>query len=123
MSATVVYVIVDADLCKIGVSREPEKRARVLGRKLGRRFLLWGFVPVSGEGIPRQTSFIVERLTHHRMKAARVRGEWFRVSPEEALRVIGEECDSVLSELRRRASTGEISQRIDKEVSDRRLGR
>lgn len=117
----VVYVIPYAGLCKIGSSRYPERRVYCLGRELGVRLSIWGSVQLS-EGLPRQIAFIVERRVHHRLKESRFRGEWFRISPEDALRIVREEWWKVRAHLVCGVSCGELYHRLDLDVARRRTG-
>lgn len=75
-----IYVIAAGDIgCKIGVSRDPEKRLTSL--KTG--------VPVSAQltktfPLSRSAAFTIEASIHRNLAARRLSGEWFSISYADA---------------------------------------
>lgn len=67
-------------LCKFGFSREPQRRLQALQTGSGDTLVLVESVRV-GELSVRE----MEQLLHKEFSHRRVRGEWFRCTPEEGV--------------------------------------
>ncbi|PAQ00891.1 GIY-YIG nuclease family protein [Mesorhizobium mediterraneum] len=75
---------------KIGVANNPEERRSVL-----QVASLTDLLAVHQVSMPRKTAFLVERHAHWLLRGRRVRGEWFNVSPQEAIIAVNDGCKAV----------------------------
>ncbi len=79
-----VYVIKSAmNICKIGISSDPEKRLRNLLTAHG-----LGLDLVHVEIVESGRAELVERAAHKMLDRVRSKGEWFRVSEEKAIHAV-----------------------------------
>lgn len=68
-----IYVVFDGDAAKIGIGREPHKRAAALQVGNPRQLILYASAPGNAE---------LETLLHELLAKWQIRGEWFAASPE-----------------------------------------
>ena len=81
MTATSVYIISCGDSIKIGVSNDPARRVKDMQTGMSELPVLYG-----SKAFPtRKAAYAVERRMHWTFRTRRGRGEWFHVSPAEAL--------------------------------------
>jgi hypothetical protein len=77
---TFVYLIAFGDFIKIGVAKNPTKRAAALRIGMPEPPVLFD----TRRFPSRRHAFVCERILHHRFRERRAQGEWFRVSAVEA---------------------------------------
>lgn len=80
MTTTFVYVIVSGDFVKIGMSRDPEKRAAELRTGAAQGVSVFYTRKFPNEATARK----VERRAHALLHPFRQSGEWFNCSPARA---------------------------------------
>lgn len=89
-----VYVMHESNdlaICKIGKSDNPESRIGSLQSGNHRQLLLYKKFPAPSSNIAHN----IESASHRKLQTKRIRGEWFRISPEEACKIIEANSSSV----------------------------
>ena len=84
LSGCAVYVIheIDApDVCKIGISIDPSSRFSSIQTGTWRELVMPFFVRVGSQ----EEALRVESYVHGKLSSKKCRGEWFYVSPSEAV--------------------------------------
>jgi len=82
-----VYVIgceTDPNVCKVGISDDPDKRLQSLQSGSPHKLYIAHRVTVPG----RLVAAALEAKTHGMMAAARLNGEWFSVTPDAAFLMV-----------------------------------
>jgi hypothetical protein len=80
-----VYVIGPQDgLYKIGISRDPQLRLSEIKRVQGPMPSIHALYERNSDGEARS----IERAAHHTLRPLRVWGEWFSVTPDQAMKAI-----------------------------------
>lgn len=83
---SVIYVVTSGDLTKIGITNNADRRLRELGRQVGQPVsLIWK------TNCSRDMIYEIELACHAALDEFRVKGEWFKVTPEQAIEAIKSE--------------------------------
>jgi hypothetical protein len=84
MSSQYIYVICEevatSSTVKIGFSADPERRLRQLQTAQSNPLVL-----IHKEEVPAASVRALERLIHKELRHRKARGEWFTMSPEDAI--------------------------------------
>lgn len=76
--------MVAGDYCKIGIAQNVEKRVK--GVQTG--CPLQVTLVHTTELLPREIASWIEKTTHYRLKQHKTLGEWFRITPQQAVTAI-----------------------------------